>query len=196
MRPGTERNKDTTLCSTKQETWLNGGKCARRAERERERDWRDRKRDSEKGQHRRRRGRLEGDFSTAWVQPYSFPSWGNRRRGREEEERKSERNRERVPDLIYRRGVSVIISPSLSSSRRRVQAASPPQNPRCLTVYLHPSGYRDCGPISPRRRSVPLAPGHPWMTACRFFQLPAGASHSLVSPLLFPRTFLASLARD
>lgn len=31
--------------------------------------------------------------------------------------------------MIYRRGVSVIISPSLSSSRRRAQAASPPRTP-------------------------------------------------------------------
>lgn len=103
MRSGTERNKDTTLCSTKQETWLNGGK-RRRGKRWRKRDKkRETERDSEKGQHRRRRGRLEGDQQAGYTREGE--------RGGETEERKRWGE---GTGLIYRRGISVIISPSLS----------------------------------------------------------------------------------
>jgi len=85
-----------------------------------------------------------------------------------ERARRRERERERRQDilagrekgggkggregLIYRRGVSVIISPSLSRSRGR----------ELHPVHLHPSGYRDCGLArASLRASVPLAAGHP-----------------------------------
>lgn len=68
------------------------------------------------------------------------------------EEGEKERDGERALGLIYRRGVSVIISPSLSRSQRA--SSTPP-------VYPHPSGYRDRGRIlaaSPLRPSPRLGP--------------------------------------
>lgn len=161
MRSGTERNKDTTLCSTKQETWLNGGK-RRRGKRWWKRDKkRETERDSEKGQHRRPEGTVRGGLAGAG---------SHSREGERARERKKERDGERAPGLIYRRGVSVIISPSLScpalGSERALSRPltlfppSPSLPPQ--PVYLHPSGYRDCGrALTSLRASVPLAPGHP-----------------------------------
>lgn len=62
--------------------------------------------------------------------------------------------------MIYRRGVSVIISPSLSSSRRRAPRL-PVETPVAPSVYPHPSGYRDCGPISASAAVGPARSGAP-----------------------------------
>lgn len=162
MRSGTERNKDTTLCSTKQETWLNGGK-RRRGKRWWKRDKkRETERDSEKGQHRRPEGTVGGGLAGAG---YTLAR-GKESAGEKERERRGEGT---GLDLSTRRlcnyfSVSVLSSLSGASGLSRAPphplptlSPFPPQ-----PVYLHPSGYRDCGRAhTSLRASVPLAPGHP-----------------------------------
>lgn len=90
--------------------------------------------------------------------------------------------------MIYRRDVSVIISPSLSRSgeereegrggeKRRGKSGKPRSS---HPVYLHPSGYCDCG-LSPR--ASPSVPGPARSGAVLngrvVFQLCRRASHSL-----------------
>ena len=139
-------------------------------------------RDSEKGQHRRRRRRLEGDYSRQ----------GTLVRGKEEK-RKKERDGEKAPDLIYRRGVSVIISLSLSRPTlgSELLSCAPSSSPLPHPFYLHPSGYRDCGRarshlsarIGPARSGAPLNDRVVFQLCRRVsFTIP------LLSLLLFPRT--------
>lgn len=143
-------------------------------ERQKERDG-----DSEKGQHRRRRGRLKGDQQAGYI-----------REGERKKERKKERDGERVPGLIYRRGVSVIISPSLSrptlGSERLSRAPLPSFHPSNLSICTLPATV-----IAVVRshlsahRSRSLRGTLEWPR--RLSALSARLIHHF-SPLLFPRT--------